>query len=162
MKQETRILVLSDTHGAKAPLRSLVLREQPDKIFHLGDNTGDALYLADLGLAPVEGVRGNCDYGSDFAGSRLVRVGGHLIMLTHGHLFGVKTGLHRLYYSAQEAGAEAVLFGHTHVPHMEWEGGLLLFNPGSLGEPRLGPSSYGILTVSAAGIQPRLKTLAEE
>ena len=53
MKQETRILVLSDTHGAKAPLRSLVLRERPDKIFHLGDNTGDALYLADLGLAPL-------------------------------------------------------------------------------------------------------------
>ncbi len=54
-------------------------------------------------------------------------------------------------YYLERAGADVIALGHTHVP-FEWRGGEergLVFNPGSVGQPRNGDSraSYAILSV---------------
>ena len=52
------------------------------------------------------------------------------------------------------AGADIALFGHTHLVHEEYdpESGIYLFNPGSIGEPREGKTSYGILSLAGENV----------
>lgn len=79
----------------------------------------------------------------------VVNLGGRRILLLHGHKQGVKNGLQRLYYHALESKADAVLFGHTHIPEMRREGELFMMNPGSPSFPRGGHTqgTYGILHI---------------
>jgi predicted phosphodiesterase len=50
--------------------------------------------------------------------------------------------------------ADAVLFGHSHLPLHEREGGLQIFNPGSPTERRRAPShTMGIATISGGEVR---------
>ena len=70
------------------------------------------------------------------------------ILLTHGHRYGVKEDLQRLTYAALEQACAVALFGHTHEPFLAREQGVLLLNPGSLCQPRLGAGAgLALLTV---------------
>jgi len=54
--------------------------------------------------------------------------------MTHGHRHGVKSGLSHLILDARKSGADAVLFGHTHISHCHIEeDGLYVINPGTCG-----------------------------
>jgi predicted phosphodiesterase len=61
------------------------------------------------------------------------RVCGVKLFMTHGHIHRVKAGLGALVRDARSIGAQAVLFGHTHVAHCEYDDGLWIVNPGSCG-----------------------------
>lgn len=60
------------------------------------------------------------------------------ILFSHGHTFGVKYSLDRIYYKAKEIGAKIVLFGHTHCRYYSYEDGVHILNPGSASCPRDG------------------------
>jgi uncharacterized protein len=54
------------------------------------------------------------------------------------------------------AGADAVIFGHSHLPLHEREGGLQIFNPGSPTERRRAPHrSMGLATIAAGRVRFR-------
>jgi putative phosphoesterase len=151
-----KILLLSDTHHMLGSAYDAIEREKPDLIVHLGDHLEDA---DDLGAAFPEAellrVPGNCDWGSTARPSLLVEEEGHRLFLTHGHLFGVKQGLDRLYLEARHLGAEAAFFGHTHIPHCEKRDGVWLVNPGacsSLG----GRASYAVAELAPGQMNCRL------
>ena len=57
---------------------------------------------------------------------------------------------------AEKRGAQLVLFGHTHQPYTAYHGGIYYLNPGSLGHPRAGAPSYGVVDITAAGIVPHV------
>ncbi len=106
--------------------------ERPDQVFHLGDYVTDAEDLANaFGGLDMSYVPGNCDGFSAAAPSLLREVCGTRILLTHGHLFGVKTGLARLLLEGRRLDARLVLFGHTHRPLLQQQDGIWLLNPGS-------------------------------
>lgn len=153
-----RIAVVSDTHHSlSAPSRIAKAAGSVDMLFHLGDNVSDVKAIAEaLNVDKVVSVRGNCDGRYDAAGTEYASVKGHRIMLTHGHLHSVKTSLLRLTLAAEEQGAEAVLFGHTHISMMDFSHGMLVLNPGSAAEPRLGAPTIAILEVSKDRISPRI------
>ena len=112
----------------------------------LGDGLRDVEALP-LGRAMLYDVRGNCDWSTqaDVPTERTVSLEGHRLLLTHGHLYGVKSGIGALATYAARLGADIVLFGHTHTPcdtvidAGEVVGGVTLtrpmhlFNPGSIG-----------------------------
>ncbi len=128
-----KALVLSDTHG-NTPLafRAHGLAEPVDIIFHLGDGSADADLLREVLDVPVINVAGNCDIGSS-APRELVWTGeGKRILLTHGDAYQVKSGLMKLERRGREAGADAVLFGHSHLATNELRSDFLLVNPGTL------------------------------
>ena len=58
-----------------------------------------------------------------------------------------------IHAAAKEAGADVLLFGHTHRPHEEYlsEEGLYLCNPGSIGRPSSGDPSFSILDILPNG-----------
>ena len=102
-----------------------------DCIIHLGDCTEDTAALRELGK-PLFQVRGNNDYDSLFPLERTVSLAGKRIYMTHGHRQKVYWNTDVLYYTAAQEQADAALFGHTHVPYLENEGGIIIMNPGSI------------------------------
>lgn len=130
-----KILILSDSHGRLDALRTAVEREQPERVFHLGDVLGDARGLAKIFPdLPIDMVAGNCDGGVDDPAERTVTVEGVKFLLTHGHRYWVKLGTGKLRSRAEEEGANMVCFGHTHEAQCRmFSGGLWMVNPGTVG-----------------------------
>lgn len=153
-----RILVVSDSHGrTKAVSAAQAAAGKVDACIHLGDCAADA--QAFCGSADIYAVRGNCDISGFSQTELLVETEGKMLFLTHGHKYGVKQGVDRLFYRAQEAGAHVVLFGHTHIPFEAVEQGILLLNPGTLMGDGAKRQTYAVLTINDSGINSRLFTL---
>ena len=150
-----RIAVISDSHGDIENLRFFQKRlGNVDALYHLGDHAADAAALSERLNCGFVAVRGNCDPFSDAPLTYTVDWLGHRILLLHGHTV---SGRQSLLYAAQEANADAVLFGHSHVPSAEKVRGVLMLNPGSLSRPRtmLGPS-VAVLTLTDEGIDAEI------
>lgn len=159
-----RLAVFSDTHGRPEAAAELADRLGPvDWLLHAGDHWWDAPAVAAALQVPTErvvSVAGNCDGRSAVDRERVVELGGVRIWLTHGHLHDVKWGYQRLCYGAAELAVQAVVFGHTHVPLCRSEGDLLLFNPGSLAEPRRGGrGTCGLLQIELGQVTGQILSL---
>lgn len=128
-----KIAVFSDSHGNTKNMISAVLSWQPDLIVHLGDYEVDARLLAYECEIQVRSVRGNCDMASRAADSDLFELGGKRILMCHGHKYDVKYDLTPLLNAAHFSKADIVLYGHTHIAHLEEIEGMLVLNPGSCG-----------------------------
>ena len=148
-----KLLVLSDSHGAIAPMERAVEALLPDYVLHLGDHGRDARELSRrFPEVPLLSVPGNCDFPGPAERLTLVRTfGGVPVLMTHGHTYGVKQGLLRMELAAREAGAKVALFGHTHVPYcQELPDGLWLMNPGSCG---YGRDAYGMVWIEDGAVR---------
>ena len=130
-----RVLVVSDSHGRNQNLETVMERVKPDLMFHLGDSEDDDDLIAAEAPCEVVFVKGNCDYGN-IPVEEVVELGRHKVFLTHGHYYSVRMGLNVLAQAAKERGCDVAIFGHTHVPEMEEEDGVTIYNPGSISLPR--------------------------
>jgi putative phosphoesterase len=149
-------LVLADTHGHRARIALAVKRfPDADMIFHLGDYSRDAELIRLMTKTPVYAVRGNCDISSAAEAELLLSFEGVRVLLVHGHRQNVKTSLLNLGLYAQEREANVALFGHTHLPAEQYHENVLLYNPGSLGEPRDLRPSVGLLTLDSGAFRAR-------
>ncbi len=129
------ILVLSDSHGAVAPMVRAVELAIPDLILHLGDCWRDGERLRDrFPDIPLEQVPGNCDFLSDAPTEQLLVLGGKRILMCHGHTYRVKTSLLLAGFAAGGQQLDLFLFGHTHRPLVDRRGRTLFLNPGSIGD----------------------------
>ncbi len=139
-----RILVISDTHGGRDILQKCINISVPfDIIIHCGDGVKD-IRGADIPAdTEVLAVAGNTDsYSSPDEEILLMeKINSKYVMITHGHLYNVKSGLHSLSNSAAAMRADVVIFGHTHQSYLCMNNPVL-FNPGDLST-----GSYGIITV---------------
>ncbi|MCD8382563.1 MAG: YfcE family phosphodiesterase [Clostridiales bacterium] len=139
-----KLLIFSDSHGNKTNMCNVLERERPDMVFHLGDGRGDILaVLAEHPEIELHSVAGNCDWRCRWRTEELVTVCGLRIFLTHGHEYTVKSGYSRLFAAGRRQEADILLAGHTHVACVRQEGGILLMNPGAVGNSP--HPSYGIL-----------------
>ena len=131
------ILVFSDSHAALSFMRRCVDKIKPQAIIHLGDFYDDAQALQeDYSHIPFHIVPGNCDRYRTPPHVREVaieRILGVDFLLTHGHRHWVKNGTDQLVRSAREAGVQAVIYGHTHIPDCRKDGDLWILNPGPAG-----------------------------
>jgi len=108
----------------------------------------------------LEIVKGNCDLADNYPSEVVFRAGGMRILITHGHLYNVKSGYQRLVYRAEELQAETIIFGHTHISEFTQLGGIWLINPGSLSAARsYGKPSFAIIELQDGQIDVKLHTL---
>ncbi len=132
-----KILVLSDSHAGRSFMRLCIRAVQPNAIVHLGDYYADAEVMAEeFPEISMYQVPGNCDRGRGFfpdPETRVLKICGVQLFLTHGHLHDVKRILYSLVKDAEAAGVQAVLYGHTHQADCHREGQLWVLNPGSCG-----------------------------
>ena len=132
-----KILVLSDSHSSLRLMRSAVQAIRPDAIIHLGDHfdDGEVIHEENMHIA-FHQVPGNCDKYRLYrpvAETLSYKVCGVKLFMTHGHNHHVKQGLYALLRDAKAEQAQAVLYGHTHLPDCRREDGMWILNPGSCG-----------------------------
>lgn len=137
-----RIGIIADTHGRVHP-RVAEVFANVDHILHAGDIGGEHVLEALRALAPVTSVDGNNDHAT---GEEIVRVTvkGLRVLLTH-ILPRPSKPAARVIESLREEKADAVIFGHSHLPHHQRIDGVLYFNPASAGPRRFDlPISVGL------------------
>lgn len=155
------ILAVSDSHGARQMLLSIINAKGDgcDALIFCGDGVSDLLScISSNSMPPVAAfVRGNNDYEKYTLGTceitaparQVLQAAGHTFFIAHGHIQGVRAHYAAALNSeANMAGADMVLFGHTHVA--EYNGNMV--NPGSLKYPRgMNGPSFAILEVQNGG-----------
>jgi uncharacterized protein len=148
------IAVIADTHlprgSRRLPPRCVELLEGAEAVLHAGDFFA-APALAEIeALCPVvHAVHGNVDepvLRSSLPATLELELGGRRLAMVHdaGPAKGRLARLRRRFPTA-----DAVVFGHSHLPLHERETGFQIFNPGSPTERRRAPrASMGLLTVT--------------
>lgn len=130
-----KIIVVSDSHGSSYGLKRVMqLNRNADVVVHCGDSRGEMEEIK--ALYPDKQyfeVRGNCDFGSNLPLFTVFTLDGFTYMATHGHAYNVKYHMDDLVRAAKEQGADAVFYGHTHVPHDEVIDGIRVLCPGACG-----------------------------
>lgn len=205
----TRVGVVADTHCPefvpRLPEGVLTALHGVELILHGGDITGASTLDTLRTIAPVEAVRGDHDHSLvALPATRELVIEGKRIVLVHGHrarwieepetlLWTLSLGYYRPHRGLARAlrrrfpGADVIVFGHTHRPHIEVIGGTLLFNPGGVHQwdpsttrrrleahpgwfewcwlqvarflRRYAKPSVGVLEVSPSGVVPRVVEL---
>lgn len=140
-----RALILSDIHGERITLRWLLEEVWKqvgpiDTYICLGDGLRDFESAENFirqrdAHATMIGVTGNCDFLPGAPEKLVIPFAGLKLYLTHGHVQRVKSGLDRLYSMARAEGVDIALYGHTHVPNVEYTTPWVL-NPGSARDDR--------------------------
>jgi putative phosphoesterase len=148
-----RALVFSDSHGRGSRVEAAILEQENVKhVFFLGDRVSDIEHLPEL-YPDVNfyTVPGNCDFSFSSMHTKSVTLCGRKIIYTHGHAFSVKSGTERLIAYARAAGADIILYGHTHLPETTYLDGLYVVNPGSIGKGQRF-DSYATIDIENSGI----------
>ena len=154
-----RLAIISDTHmprGNRAlPAACVAELRAADAILHAGDFMRLEVLKALEALGPpLHGVHGNVDDDAlrrMLPAARVVEAAGARIAMIHDA--GQRTGrLVRM--RARFKDADAVVFGHSHLPlHEQAEDGFQIFNPGSPTERRRASAhTMGIATVTAGQV----------
>ena len=156
-----RIAVISDSHRRYSVVERIIRAQKDVKhIFFLGDGISD---IEDLQYEYTDRnfyiVSGNCDLVSSYPYSSIEKIGDVGIFYTHGHTYGVKGGTRSLVNAAKERNCKIALYGHTHIPHISYEDGIYVVNPGSCGNSRQGPPSYAVIDIEENGIMPIIITV---
>lgn len=158
-----KIAVLADTHIPKKarglPAKALDIIKESDLLIHAGDIlTADFLdYLRRL--IPVHAVLGNNDSGVDLPIKLEIELEGVKVAVIHdsGASKGRARRMKKLFPEA-----DAVVFGHSHIPMNFTEEGILLFNPGSATDKRRQPKhTMGTLQVANGSISGTIVELDE-
>lgn len=137
----------------RLPERCLELVEAAEATIHLGDFFATSVLAELRALCPVLAVHGNVDEPAlrrELREELEVELGGRTLALVH-DAGPAKGRLARLRHRFPEA--DAVVFGHSHLPLHEREGGFQIFNPGSPTERRRAPRrSMGLLNCEKSGL----------
>ena len=155
-------VVIADTHiprRAKALPEALSPHlEQADLILHAGDLMAPALLDELTTPAPVRAVRGNLDpLEAGLPETLEFEFGGARIAMIHdsGPRKGRRNRMRRRFPKAR-----VVVFGHSHIPWLEDEDGLLLLNPGSPTDKRRQPEhTFALLHAQGGGVSAEVLTV---
>ena len=151
-----KILVLSDTHQNYNTMLKILKQENDcELIIHAGDVLSDIKQLMkDFPNYSYEYVLGNNDFTLTVPTERIFEVESTKFLLTHGHKFGVKRDLSRLYYKALEENVQVCIYGHSHTRHYELYDGIHILNPGYGGF-----GEYAVIEINGSDINAELKRL---
>ncbi len=149
-----RIGVISDTDGLLRP-EALKQLEGSDLIIQAGDIGAESIISKLELIAPVIAVRGNVDNAAwcyRYPLSNAVELGEVSIYVYHGHL--------DLDIDLTAGGFQILISGHTHVPKVEEQNGILHLNPGSAGRKRFSlPVSMAELIIDGENASANLISL---
>ena len=155
-----RILIFSDTHGdikdPEAVINNIVGVEA---VIHCGDCLRDAEILRDkFPKIKFYSVSGNCDIDRT-SEELMLELGGKRIFVTHGHRYAVKIEKEFDYPTVtkkgKDMGADAVLFGHTHIAYNNNKGDIIVMNPGSIKSM----ATYGVIEIENGVMKSAIMSL---
>lgn len=147
-------VVLSDTHAkdlADLPERILEDIKRADLIVHVGDYTSRTFLDQLRALGDFKGVHGNMDpkeLKRELPAKAVFEVMGFKIGITHPSEGGSPVGLKSRVRTKLGEDPDLIIYGHSHKPVIEREGGIIYFNPGSAtGAFPARYRTYGVLNI---------------
>jgi putative phosphoesterase len=152
--QSLKLVVVADTHSAPhTSAMEIIAALHPDAILHAGD-IGEKSVLDELAtICPVYAVCGNIDErNNDLPDTLIIEIVSKDVSLlkifaAHVGVYGSKLRA-EVARTARNVGAQLVICGHSHVPFIGNDRGIIVFNPGSMGPQRNGlPIVFGVLTL---------------
>lgn len=164
-----RLGVISDTHRHIVNFSKAVeflRKEGVDKIIHLGDDYDDVDEIGERGVLQVPGVFSDVYQDARIANRMTRNFGGWHFLLSHtlsshpndlpGDL--VPEDLIR------QSRVNVVLYGHTHIPDIKCEQGIIYFNPGHLkNEDKKGyPPTFGYIELTVVDMLMRIYDLRDK
>ena len=156
-----KLLIASDIHGSEKAALELEKKfnsMKPELVLLLGDllyhgprndlpeqyNPKKTIEILSRMSDKIVAVRGNCEAEVDqmvlpfscLSESALVFADGKKIFLSHGHIWSMEK---------HPKSIDVFMQGHTHLPVLKKENGIIYLNPGSVAIPKGGnPPSYAI------------------
>lgn len=139
-----KIVVFSDAHGSKQAIDLIYgFNQDADYIFSLGDSEVDSAFLERKNIIFI---KGNYPNDPGFFFDKDITIQDKRIFITHGHKWGVRLGVKKLYKHAVSNDYDIVFYGHTHVAKVDLVENKLFMNPGSCSRPRTHlPPTYLIM-----------------
>lgn len=148
---KVNIGVLSDTHipsrADKIPEKVLeTFRDRNvDLILHSGDLVNKEVLSKLKGIAPTIAVKGNMDPKNlNLPKGVVVNIKGYRIGMIHNTINPLSRKMDRL---VEKEDLNAIIFGHTHINHLERKDGAWYINPGSPTDPKLSGASFGMIEI---------------
>ncbi len=138
MNFDMKILIVSDSH-LMYNLMDLQFIHKPDLSIHAGDSQ---LSFSDENMQYFKlKVMGNCDCDNVYKEVDIY----DNILVTHGHLFGVKLSLEKLALEAKLNSCDIAIYGHSHIVDVRYYNNVWCINPGSVAQSRSQyPTTYMI------------------
>lgn len=166
-----RIGIISDTHTSYDSIDSavelLAYAHNADTILHLGDDSTDADRIKDfkLKIIAVPGIYEARYRDYNFPNRRIEIFDGWKFLLTHtrtSHEYDLPQDIAPEKAICEKL-VDSILFGHTHIPLVEDNNGVLFINPGHLkpDDKRGYPPSYALLETSKESLKISIFTLIE-
>ena len=136
----TKIIAFADIHGNSHNLVELIpMIEKADVALFLGDGIGTLEVLPNNVNKKIFAVRGNCDFFCNSVPTEmLLEIEDKKVLISHGHIYGVKDGIDRIWHAAGEHEADIVLYGHAHVFRDNTRSGVRLVAVSPIGTTRTG------------------------
>jgi putative phosphoesterase len=129
-----KIGVISDTHNFLDP-KIPGLFAGVSHILHAGD-IGNATIISELEeIAPVTAIHGNTDMNLPFKETEIIELAARKFLIHH--IVNPHAPGERVRERIERLQPRVVVFGHTHKRFCETIGGILFFNPGYSGKPKL-------------------------
>jgi putative phosphoesterase len=158
--------IVSDTHGNIEAIQEVIrhfMASAVDLVLHLGDDYLDMLFFeaAHLKILAVPGLY--CPEYRDptIPNRRIENLAGVNILMTHSPEIGTFDQPENV-DSKENPQIDIVLYGHTHIPHIQEKNGVLWVNPGHLkAHDRRGHLlSYALMYLTPPQVDVRILTLA--
>lgn len=129
-----RLIIFSDVHKQKARLDSILKEHKGASLFiSLGDSELKSRYLEDNDIIAI---KGNYPFDAGFTYEHEMRIENKKFLFVHGHKYGVRHGIEKLYERMLESNIDFAFYGHTHVAAFDTVDNRYLINPGAVYKSR--------------------------
>ena len=138
-----KVLIISDIHGNYDDLKKVLENEKYDQLVILGDlfsygyssfeNKNKIINLLEKNKYKLTLIKGNCDHALDIIKQYdiiTLSFNKRMVTFTHGHIYSKSF--------IPDKSIDIFIQGHTHVPELYKEYGIIYANPGSITYPRYG------------------------
>lgn len=153
-----KLIIISDSHRSVGNVKKIIEKHpKAAAIIFLGDGESDIEKIRkDMPQLPqtIYQVCGNCDKDSKKETKIICVFEGYTFFITHGHEYGVKSGIEKLASIAANEGCQVALYGHVHKQSISEFNNVTAFNPGSAAN-----GDYGIIKIKEGNIKFKHKQL---
>lgn len=154
-----RILVISESHGARQALKHLLEYEKYDRLIFLGNFCSDLESLPVAFQFPPIVVRGLRDPYHNKPIEVRTKIAGKIFHITNGYQLNIKKyGTDEIMDYALKRDIDCIIYGDDNNDYVKRVGKMLFVNPGSLGIEHNGIRTYAIITIENDKIGVEIKT----